>query len=67
MGSQTNIVMYTPGYAPIGEMRDIRNQSDIHQLPSLRYARKRNMSNKAKMILMRKCKRYQYKDFVIYV
>ena len=58
MGSNTNSVCYSPGYAPIGEMRDMRNLGDTQQLPSSRYNRKRPISNKAKMILMRKCKRY---------
>ena len=60
MSTHTNSVSYNPGYAPIGEVRDMRSQQgqgDSHQLPVHRYGRKRPLSNKAKLVLMRKCKR----------
>ena len=50
--------MYSPGYAPLGEIRDQRGHGDGHQAGQNRYNRKRPISNKAKMTLMRKCKRY---------
>ena len=52
MMHRTNTVVYSPGHAPIGELRDGRAEQPVH-----RYGRKRPTSNSAKLMMMRKCKR----------
>ena len=66
MSGRTNSVSYSPGYAPIGEVRDMRGRGGEEggagtgqwAAPPHRYGRKRPLSNIAKLIHMRKCKRY---------
>ena len=59
---------YSPGYAPIGEVRDMRGRGGEEggagtgqwAAPPHRYGRKRPLSDIAKLIHMRKCKRYTF-------
>ena len=48
--SRLNSVSYTPGTAPVGELRGL--EGGVH-----RYGQRRNISKQSKLILMRKCKR----------
>ena len=46
-----NSVSYTPGTAPVGELRGLDGVGH-------RYGQRRTVSKQQKLILMRKCKRY---------
>ena len=63
----TNNVFYGQGYAPIGELRDWRgsigeSRQEFQNLPAPRYGRRRPFSNIAKLIHMRKCKRWYFEN-----
>ena len=51
-----NSVSYTPGTAPVGELRSL--EGGVH-----RYGQRRTVSKQSKLILMRKCKRWYYRFF----
>ena len=56
MSFRTNTVIYSPGHAPIGEMRELSIESYQVQ-PPVRGGRKKQTPNQAKLMFMRKCKR----------
>ena len=57
---RTNSVHYTPGTAPVGEVRreeEERRVGEVGRMESHRYPHRRPLSNHNKLVLMRKCKR----------